>query len=471
MSKTNEKSKIVLLEFNELCPALLDRWIDEGRLSNFRRFRDSSHVFVTESDEPEAPYLEPWIQWYSMHTGLPYKEHKVFHLSDGPSAGHKDIFQTMLDHGRTFVNWSSMNAARTAATGCAYLPDPWNTKDEAYPPELTDFHRYIARQIHEYTQASKSGLADSLAFCRFLATHGLRPRTVIQTLRQLAGEVVNRRSTWRRAAILDRLLSDMFCAYYRKLRPDLATFFINSTAHLQHAYWRYMEPEMFGGQPAPDDLKEYQGAILFGYQQMDRLLEDFFALEKDGATLVLATALSQQPYLKHEQSGGQRFYHPKDLPAFLRRLGLAWDELNPVMAHQYMCRFESDELRDRARSILEQVRWNGEQVFGFAESKPRSLFFANQIMVKVPSDAQLEFSVAGRREAVPYEQVFSLVEETKSGYHHPDGVLWIKSGTHRRHQEKVSILDVLPTVLGWLGFAQSSPGGGFRGKDLREVMR
>ena len=62
---------LILLEFNELCPPLLTRWMAEGRLPNFKRFHDASAVFITEADERAAPNLEPWIQWYSVHTGLP----------------------------------------------------------------------------------------------------------------------------------------------------------------------------------------------------------------------------------------------------------------------------------------------------------------------------------------------------------------------------------------------------------------
>lgn len=464
------EGRVILLEFNELCPSLLEKWIEGGQLPNFKRFRDASQVFVTEADELNAPYLEPWIQWYSMHTGLPFKEHGVFHLADGPEAGHKDLFQLAVENHKSVINWSSMNAARVAASGCAFLPDPWNIQQEAFPVELTPFHRYLAKRIHEYTQQAGPTLAESFAFASFLASHGLRIRSVVQILGQLASERFNRLATWKRATLLDRILSDVFCFYYRRLRPDLATFFINSTAHYQHAYWRYMEPERFGGQPSKEEQREYQQAILFGYQQMDRLLEDFFALEEHGATLVLATALSQQPYVKHEATGGQRFYHPRNLEAFLKLLGIEWVELNPVMAHQYNCRFDSDESRDSAKSALEKVTCNGEQVFGFAESLPRSLFFANQIMVEVSAESMLDVIVDGSARRIPYFDVFSIVNETKSAYHHPDGVLWIKSGMHRRHAGKVSILDVMPTTLGWLGFSCDALNAKWAGKDLRQMI-
>ena len=59
-----ERKRIVLLEFNELCPPLLARWMEEGRLPNFRRFYSQSDVFTAVADAQEQDNLEPWIQWY-----------------------------------------------------------------------------------------------------------------------------------------------------------------------------------------------------------------------------------------------------------------------------------------------------------------------------------------------------------------------------------------------------------------------
>ncbi len=72
---------VLLLEFNELSPTLMDRFIGEGKLPNFERLRAESHVLVSDAEE-EPPRLEPWIQWVTVHTGLSYAEHGVFRLGD-----------------------------------------------------------------------------------------------------------------------------------------------------------------------------------------------------------------------------------------------------------------------------------------------------------------------------------------------------------------------------------------------------
>lgn len=88
---SNDPNKrIIFVEINELCPTLLDKWMADGNLPNFKSLYDESAVFITESDESNPQNMEPWIQWYSLHTGLPFSEHKVFHLTDGTKAGHTE---------------------------------------------------------------------------------------------------------------------------------------------------------------------------------------------------------------------------------------------------------------------------------------------------------------------------------------------------------------------------------------------
>ncbi|MFL5373569.1 MAG: hypothetical protein ACJ78T_06235, partial [Myxococcales bacterium] len=76
------KRRVVLLELNELSPTLVDKFIQEGRLPAFQQFRSESHVHVSESAEV-APYLDPWVQWITVHAGLDYQDHQILNLGDG----------------------------------------------------------------------------------------------------------------------------------------------------------------------------------------------------------------------------------------------------------------------------------------------------------------------------------------------------------------------------------------------------
>ena len=83
-----------------------------------------------------------------------------------------------------------------------------------------------------------------------------------------------------------------------------------------------MEPEHFKVKPEPGEQEVYEEAILFGYQQMDRLIGELLDLAGDDAALVLVTALSQQPSLKYEEIGGKNLYRPNNFQMLLDEAGI-----------------------------------------------------------------------------------------------------------------------------------------------------
>ena len=463
--------RVMMLEFNELCPHLLDRFIGEGMLPNFKALRDASDRFVTRPDVDDPLLLEPWIQWYSVHTGRPYDDHRVFHLTDGKRAGHDDVFRMLMAAGHTVASLHSMNVAPFASAGSTFLGDPWSAEDDSFPPQLDAFNRFVGAQVREHSNAG-AGLsrADTARFLAFMAANGLSIGTLAAIARQLAAE---QRSAvplgWQRIAILDALLGDVVCAHYARTRPDFCTVFSNSVAHLQHAYWRYHEPEAFPLKPSDRDMAAYGDAIAFGYRVQDRLLGRLLPLaRKHGARVILASALSQQPFVRCDASGGQHFWRLREPDVFLARLGIACASNTPTMTHQYMMRFADKASASAARARLEALRLeDGRQVFGFPaiESDGPALYYGCQIAAADMAEARLIDAATGTTHS--FGDAFYMIDGMKSGRHHPDGVLWIAGGEGRMHETPVSILDILPTQLEMMGAA---PPLGLAGRSLAPML-
>jgi hypothetical protein len=447
--------RIVFIEFNELCPHLLAKWIAAGLLPNFKRFHDASQVLTGGADVEDERFLEPWIQWYSLHTGLSYEQHGVFHLTDGPKAGHTDIWHALLDGGVSVGNCGGMNAPAFAATGSFYLPDPWCTTEKPHPEELAAYQGVVVTKVQENSSTGTSiGRPEYADIAKFLIRNGLRSRTVLAIGRQLLSEMRRGNTRWKRTVLLDKLQLDVFLKYWERMKPDFASFFLNSTAHLQHAYFHLLEPENFH-LPA-DDLDDpvHQDAILFGYKEMDRILADFFSLEQHGVTLVLSTALSQQP----NENAGRRYYRPRDAQALLARLDLHPTMLRPVMAHQYLADFPDAAATEDARTRLAGLQVVGRTVFDVVPALGNALFFGCGIGNEVAQNAPLALS-PGANQTVPFFEVFYRMPHMKTGVHHPDSVLWFKTGTHRIHEGRTSILNLFPTLVDYYGVQQAPADG------------
>jgi hypothetical protein len=462
---------IIVMEFNELCPSLLERWMGEGRLPNFKRLQQQSDVFITNSDVKDAAQLEPWIQWYSTHTGLAYDQHQVFHLTDGARASHEDIYRTLLDAGHKVSCFAGMNVRGFSVPGSVFIGDPWSENGDAFPPELETYNRFVAANVREYSNTSnRLGLKDYAGFLKFMLARGLRMSTIARLAAQLVKErTADRRLSYRRAALLDLMQFDVFSWYYKRNPPSLATFFINSTAHMQHAYWRHHDPDAFEIKPSADELAVYGDAIRFGYESMDKLVGDFLDLAaKTGARPIFMTALSQQPFLKHESQGGQKFYRLHDVERFFRQWGIAYAEVSPTMTNQYLVRFDSAEQSQKARAQLSAFRMDNDQrTIDISDADNNGLYFGCGLHGTVAKDALVTDHLSGKQ--VKFGDMLYVIDALKSGCHHPQGVLWIGGGSGRKLGE-VSILDVYPTLLDMLGVPQPA-GGARRGTSLLPMLQ
>jgi hypothetical protein len=441
---------VLLLEFNELSPTLMATFMAQGHLPNFKRLHDESRVWVTDAQEAQEN-LEPWIQWVTVHTGLPFDDHGVFLLGDGPKCDKLRLWDILSAQGRT--NWicGSMNTAYRAGFKGRLLPDPWTVGAKASPAgEFDPFLRFVTVNVQEHTnQSVPLSRADYVAFLRWMVSHGLSPATIGYIVRQLATEKLAGKFHWRRAIVLDRLLWDVFQHYFRRDRPDFATFFLNSTAHFQHLHWRNMDPEPFSVKPSSAEQAEYQNAVLYGYQQMDQVVGKALALAGNTHTIVFSSALGQQPYLKAEEHGGKVFYRPKSFRRFTEWVGLDMPhDIQPVMSEEFHLVFESEADAVRAEAQLGTVTIDGRP--GLRVRRTGSdIMTGCGIFEKV--DGQPQLAAAGRP-TQPFLELFYLAEGVKSGMHHPDGILWIRHAD-RRHADggRIPLTAVAPTILALQG--------------------
>jgi len=462
---------VVLLEFNELTPQLMDRFIAEGHLPNFERLREDSQAYVTDAEEV-PPQLEPWIQWITVHCGMRYAEHKVFSLGDNAKIQYPSIWDIASRHGEKVWVCGSMNANYEPGLKGAVLPDPWSVHVAPSDDTFAPYFDFVRANVQEHTRDKTAGNAKMLRrFVSYMATHGLKASTLFAIVKSLVSEKLGDHY-WRRAAILDRLQFDLFAHHYKKNKPTFSTYFVNSTAHFQHMYWRHLSPELFSVKPESKELDVYGNAILFGYQQMDRIIGQMRKLIGEDAVLAFATALSQQPCLKYEGSGGKTFHRPVDFDGFLKVAGIDARSatVEPVMSEEFHIRFTNEMDAERGVRALAEMKVGDRPVMR-VERTGDSLLVGCGIFEELPPESVLS-SATGKTN---FTNVFYHVDLKKSGMHHPDGIFWVRvpglAGS--RPANKVPLVDVAPTLLALmdLPIPTAMPGKALIGTERRDSAR
>jgi predicted AlkP superfamily phosphohydrolase/phosphomutase len=392
----------------------------------------------------------------TVHTGLDMSDHGVTELDKGHLLDRERVWDMVSASGKPVWVCGSMSTAYRKPLNGYLLPDPGTGEVAPYPEEITGFFNFVQRNVQEYTNdRSPLSAADYASFVAFLASHGLSLATATSTVQQLVREKA-KGQRWKRAVILDKLQCDVFGYIYRKIRPAFSTFFLNSTAHYQHFYWRNMEPEQFKIKPTEQENTEYGEAILFGYQEMDRLIGRFMELAGSNATIVLATALSQQPCVLYEEDGGKKIFRPREFDAALDFIGIKRPyRVSPVMSNQFHIFFETEEDAKAAHQQLDRVHVLDQRALNsYREGK--AVLSGAQLIGEPNGETLIE--IADMEKKARFFDLFYQIEGLKSGMHHQDGVLWIRT-PRRQHwvaEEKVPLRTVAPTVLELLGMPKPS---------------
>jgi hypothetical protein len=444
-------TRMIQLEFNELSPTLMTKFMREGHLPNFQKLHDSSAVFVTDAGE-DPPNLEPWIQWVTVHTGLPFSEHKVFDLGDGHKLNVPRVWDTVGEAGAPVWICGSMNASFRKPIQGFILPDPWTTGIQPYPDnEFDAFFHFVRTHVQEHTRPDAPlSKADQLRFIAFMVKRGMSAETVGTIIQQLLAE----RSSggrWKRAVILDRLMWDVFAWYWKHRNPVFSTFFLNSTAHFQHMYWRNMQPEAFAVKPGADEQDEYAGAVLYGYQQMDAIVGKCLEMAGPDTAVVLATALSQQPCLKYEDTGGKTFHRPLDPERLFAFAGVAAKaDYAPVMSEQFHLYFKTPAEAAQADAKLQALRLDGRPVM-MTRCNGNEVFAGCNVFTNVEGAAEVR-NEAGQSKR--FADLFYNCNLVKSGMHHRDGIFWMRvpGQPHKIHADRVPLTRVAPTLLAVMGY-------------------
>lgn len=409
-----------------------------GLLPNFTRFFESSTIYTTNAEEESE--LNPWVQWVTVHSGMPHSDHGISHLGDGRCLEHACLGTVLSDAGIRVGICSSMNTNYERLSGYV-IPDPWDTGGIAYPDWLQPFYRVVSDQVQENSRNGSIGKRDALHFALFLLRSGLRIQTAQKIAKQLWVDGRDAGYKWKRAALFDCIQYDLFRWLNRRFNISFATFFCNSTAHYQHYFWRNMEPSRFDVPPPDSDHPSLRTAVQFGYQAMDRLLEQFMVDYPD-ALLILCTALSQQPWTDTTKVT----FRPREFNAFLQFAGIPphITRVKPVMAEQFHLEFDSLEEARAGEQKLRDLTINGRKVM-CSERDGTSLFAGCAINDPTLMDQFIVREADGHSQK--FGSLFYMIHSMRSGHHHPDGVLWIRNGVHAMVEKKVPLTAIAPTIL------------------------
>jgi hypothetical protein len=332
-------ARLLFLELNELNFEYVEHYAGRGKLPTFAHLLSANGYTRTRSEEV-YDHIEPWIQWITVHTGKPYREHGVFRLGDGPQAGLRQIWDELAERGLRVGAFSPMNAP-AVPDAAFFVPDPWTRTSVTAPPLMRRAYMAICQAVGdnaEGTIAARSALQLLLGLARYGRFKNWPA--------YLAEGVSGLRSHWPRAMFLDRFLADCFLHLWRRTRPDFATLFLNGAAHIQH-HCMFNSPAYRGPHRNPAwYLPQGVDPVLGIYRLYDGLLRECLELS-DRPRVMIATGLHQDPV-----DEPVFYWRLRDHAGFLRRIGCEFLSVEPRMSRDFLVNCADPGQGARAAALL-----------------------------------------------------------------------------------------------------------------------
>lgn len=401
------KKNVVLLELNEFNADLLEATSKEMGLKNIQKLVSLPKTQTMTSDTYESDWLEPWVQWVSIHTGKASSEHKIKHLGDVPHLGIEQIWERLSKKGISSGIWGAMNASHNGAEHCLFfLPDPWTASEIACPDELNDLLdplRYFSKNYlaHSNTKISKQ----LVKLLRLLISHGLGGTLAIEIPRLLKNLCQFKGEHFVFISFLDYLSMRLFLKYRDKYAPDFSLIFLNSLAHLQHHHWRGFNYSK-------------NKRLRYGLNYLDRALGHLFTSLGSEDILIVTNALSQK---NTNEEKPWILYRQYDQSSFLKTVGIYPSHVESHMTHDAHVYFENEIECEQAKSALEKAQVLDQKLFLVEtySQNPKKLFYRIQFTDQIPSNTH--FTLGGK--SYPFFDLFKPIVQ-RTGKHIPYGTIY-----------------------------------------------
>lgn len=443
--------RVIQLELNEISYPVLETLMARNELPTFQRINETWQYFETQS-ETEYDKIEPWIQWVTAHTGKTFEEHQIYRLGDAHNLRHKQIWETLSDHGIESGIIGSMNTLRRDTIGGVFFSDPWSQENHSFPARLRPLWELISSRVkgHATSEIGLKHMVKGLQTCMNLR---LPPNIYWKIARQLYEQKKSKLNKWKLAGVFDLFLTEIFRSILRSTNYGFYTLFLNSVAHYQHHYWRNFDRSPFDPNIDYPDIKAQHDPISYGYKVLDQVLRSVLrTVGQDKDTLILVlSGLSQDPYTEKEDIGGMNYYRLKDHEKFTRSLGLASEfEVFPLMSRDWQIKYPDEPGRLRALRTFEGLRIMGERLFSVKESSRGYLFIETKFHKGNSNGAMIKNE--NGQDICRFHEAFTNIA-IKSGHHNGKGYLWISDErfSASMHHKKIPLTSVYAMPLQALG--------------------
>jgi hypothetical protein len=407
--------KLILLELNEINFDLVRKYIYDspGKYGAFETLFLGCQIYTYSESKYE--YLEPWIQWPSVHTGLEFEKHKIYRLGDVVYSEVPQFFEILENHGVRVGAISAMNAENRLNNPAYFIPDPW-TMTSSDSSKFNNLFTETIRQVVNDNSQSKFTFKSLL-----ILIYSITKYAKIQHYRIYLSLVMRSiKARWNRALFLDLLLHDIHLKLFFSKKAQFSVIFLNAGAHIQHHYYfnsKFVKKQCNTSNPKwyIDEAKDPIAEMLGVY---DKIVGEYLSLNE--VELIVATGLSQKPYDRIKF-----YYRLKNHQKFFEKVGVRFRQVQSLMTRDLLIEFDNNIDTEIAIKQLRNIYIYDKNfpLFGNFDNRGTSLF----ITLTYPYEILDEDVVTVGSSSFRIKPYISFVA-IKNGMHQDKGFAFFSKG-------------------------------------------
>ena len=455
--------RVLVYELNEVPWEIVDLYVAARPRSNVAAFLGECRQLTTVDEDPVE--LMPWRSWPTLHTSRFTDEHNAFDQGQDPATFRgTPLWDVAADAGRKVGVFGPLQSwpPRPFPAGGFFVPDSFARSPAAIPASLERFQAFNTAMTRENGFAAEDDLsAGTLAKVGVdIVRLGLTPWSAARLAEHVVRERLDRRYLSRRAAMQVLPCFDLFWRLHRRESPDLSIFFSNHVASMMHRFWGDWVPGYAATERyQPDPV--YRGFILTAMDLFDHQLGRIrrWVSRTPGAVVVVASSMGQGPIPYQDMA---ETYVVDDAERLARALGLD-AEPGLAMYPRITLMFGDDAAAAAAEAVVGSVQTDLGPLFRDLRVVGTTLSFEVGYVydgADLPSEVRWERPAGQPARADIAEIGISCRRRPGGGntaQHIPEGILLVggEGVSTDARRDKVSILDVAPSLLDLLGVQPS----------------
>ena len=348
------KKKLFIIELNE-CEFKF--FLNGAKKYNFpliKKFISNRNKISTfTKDKEEGFNLDPWVQWVSVHTGIPSKKHKIYRLGQTLDKSTKQIWESLSAKKITCTVWGAFNSTLNNKKNIdLFFPDPWSFNEKAFPDYFNSFLKLPRYYAKNYPDVNKFKIIfyGWIFFYKIIFS-----RLFFDIIKILPGLIKNflnsKLKSFNFYFFLDLISLLILQKNIKKNKSELLIVALNSFAHYQHNYW---------------DNNKYEYTYFWYLNKMVEIIDE---IEKDYFSSIILNGFSQKK-IKNE-------YHlrPKKPQFFLKKLNLNFKNIEPDMTSGAIVSFKNFNDKNKAIKKIKNIKLYSYPLFDIQNFKNKKKFY------------------------------------------------------------------------------------------------